>query len=135
MSLPTFSGIDHFHLYVDDKQQALQWYETVLGFKTVDKLQLWNVEAGPLTIEDEAGSVHLALFKRTRQPLTTSIAFKSSGANFIRWCKHLKQQGLDLRIADHQVAWSMYFRDPFDNMHEITTDEYEYVQGRAELLN
>ncbi|MGX5203428.1 VOC family protein [Aliikangiella sp. IMCC44632] len=59
-----FTGIDHFHLYVDDKQKAVKWYQQVLGFKVVDSLQFLLPNAGPLTIADESKTIHLALFTR-----------------------------------------------------------------------
>ncbi len=124
---PTFEGIDHVHLYVTDKQQALAWYGSVLGFRPVEALRFWDTGRGPLVIEDAAGTVHLALFTREDQPPSTALAFKTSGEGFLRWQQHLAEQDLELRVADHEVSYSLYFHDPFGNMHEITTDEHSYI--------
>ena len=129
MTQPLLSGIDHFHLYVTDKQQSLKWYQKILGFQVVESLLSWNEEKGPLTIEDQSGSVHLALFTRSDQPPSTSIAFKSTGKEFLNWKQHLTTHNIALRIADHQLAWSMYFSDEDSNMHEITTYEHAYVSA------
>ncbi len=130
MNTPKLKGIDHFHLYVDDKQQAVDWYQKMLGFRVVDSMLMWNEGNGPLTIEDTSGKIHLALFKRTDQAPCTSIAFAATGKEFLNWQEYLTHYDLNLRIADHQITWSMYFKDPFENMHEITTSEYNYVAER-----
>ena len=65
MTYPILNGIDHFHLYVTDKQKALGWYQSVLGFNVVESLNLWNDDKGPLTIEDQSQTIHLALFTKT----------------------------------------------------------------------
>jgi catechol 2,3-dioxygenase len=123
---PSLNGIDHFHLYVKDKVKSVKWYQEYLGFKVVTALEFWNDEKGPLTIEDESG-IHLALFTRTNQAPSTSIAFKTTGEDFLLWQKHLEQKGLSLRIADHQASWSIYFKDPDENMHEITSYEHDWI--------
>ena len=126
---PKLSGIDHVHVYVGNWAEAEAWYEKVLGFKRVEALMGWAVENGPLTIEDPAGKIHLALFERKNSP-TSTIAFGADGETFLQWKAHLEQHSLELRVADHQMAWSLYFHDPFGNMHEITTYDHDYVSKR-----
>ena len=41
--------------------------------------------------------------------------------------EHLREQELEFRLADHTLAWSIYFSDPFGNYHEITTYEHALV--------
>jgi len=130
MNTPKLMGIDHFHLYVTDKRQAARWYKEILGFETVQSMLSWDVENGPLTIEDPSGEIHLALFTRKNQQPSTSIAFKTSGEEFLRWANYLKSNDLKLRIADHQIAWSIYFKDLDENMHEITTYDYQMVSEK-----
>ena len=135
---PKLQGIDHIHLYVNNKQQAVNWYSDILGFRIHEPLKLWDIGAGPLTIEDESGTIHLALFERDEYSKLTSLAFKTDGQGFIAWKDYLEAQSIQLRIADHQVTWSMYFNDPFGHSHEITTNEYDAVRlildGRETLL-
>ncbi len=130
MSTPKLNGIDHIHLYVNDKNKAAAWYREVLGFEIHQPFEVWNNENGPMTLEDSSGTIHLALFTRSNQPPLTSIAFNADGKEFLQWTEHLKSQGLKLRIADHRISWSMYFKDPDENMHEITTMDYEWVSER-----
>ena len=127
--VPKLSGIDHVHVYVGNWAEAEAWYEKVLGFRRVEALMGWAVENGPLTIEDPAGKIHLALFERENSP-TSTIAFGADGEEFLQWKAHLEQHSLELRVTDHKMAWSLYFHDPFGNMHEITTYDHDYVTER-----
>ena len=133
MSPPRLNGIDHIHLYVKDKNLAAAWYREMLGFEIHPQFEAWNNENGPMTLEDASGTIHLALFTRSNQPPLTSLAFNTSGKEFLRWIDFLKSQGLELRIADHQLSWSIYFKDPDENMHEITTMDYDLVSGKITL--
>jgi catechol 2,3-dioxygenase len=124
---PTLSGIDHIHVYVANWEDAEKWYGTVLGLKRVEALMPWAVKGGPLTLENPEGNVHIALFERENHSGSTAIAFGASGEAFLVWKAHLENMGLELRITDHKLAYSLYFNDPDQNMHEITTYERDYV--------
>ncbi|UCC14576.1 MAG: hypothetical protein JSW21_00990, partial [Gammaproteobacteria bacterium] len=63
---------------------------------------------------------------------TSTIAFGVTGEEFLAWKKHLEKHSLRLRIADHALAWSMYFHDPFDNLHEITTYDHAHVREQLQ---
>ena len=127
--IPRLSGIDHVHVYVTGWSEAEQWYATVLGFRRVEALMVWAVENGPLTLENPEGNVHLALFESDSPPNST-IAFGANGKEFLAWKAHLESHSLELRLTDHKLAWSLYFSDPFGNLHEITTYDYEFVTKR-----
>lgn len=127
---PKLNGIDHVHVYVNNRSEAEQWYQKVLGFKRVEALMVWAVGSGPLTLENTEGNVHLALFEKDDYPNTSAIAFGASGQEFLAWKTHLESHALELRLADHQLAWSLYFNDPYGNLHEITTYEHDYVATR-----
>ena len=128
--IPKLNGIDHIHVYVSDWTTAESWYQRVLGFKRVEKFMVWAVKNGPLTIEDPSGNVHLALFEHDNPPGDSAIAFGARGEEFINWKNHLGDQGLELRVADHQLMWSLYFKDPDENLLEITTGDYDYVTAK-----
>ena len=131
MNTPKLSGIDHFHLYVADKKKSFEWYQSILGFTVYEPFKFWDDDKGPLTIEDSSRTIHLALFTKTDQPPSSSIAFKATGKEFIKWKEHLVSKGLNLRVADHTITWSMYFKDIDDNVFEITTYDYELVSSSA----
>lgn len=124
---PKLNGIDHVHVYVANWDEAEKWYETVLGFKRVEALMAWAVKNGPLTLENPEGNIHLALFETQSHPDTSAIAFGASGEEFLSWKTHLENHGLKLRITDHEMAYSLYFTDPWGNLHEITTYDRDYV--------
>jgi len=124
---PTLKGIDHIHVYVASWGEAEEWYGSVLGFERIDSLMSWAVPGGPLTLGKSGSDIHLALFEREDRPNTSAIAFGASGEEFLAWKEHLESHGLELRVADHKLAWSLYFTDPYGNMHEITTYDIDHV--------
>ncbi len=127
---PKLTGVDHLHVNVENWNEAEEWYRSVLNFKRVDALMAWAVKDGPLTIENPEGTVHLALFESDKPESTNVIAFGATGEEFLSWKTHLENRGLKLRVTDHKMAYSMYFRDPWQNSHEITTYERDYVAGK-----
>ena len=125
---PELNGIDHVHVYVANWDEAEEWYQKVLGFTRAEKFMVWAVKNGPLTLENPNGNIHLALFEREDHPDTSAIAFGATGEEFLTWKTHLQDHGLELRVSDHKLAYSLYFSDPWGNLHEITTYEHEYVR-------
>jgi catechol-2,3-dioxygenase len=118
---PTLQRIDHIHLHVSDRAEALRWYADVLGFQVVKELAHWAVDGGPLTIADSSGAIHLALFERPAKPNRSTIALACAVDEFARWQEHLSAAlGRPLEREDHGVAWSIYFSDPDGNPYEIT---------------
>ncbi len=87
----------------------------------------WAVKNGPLTLGNPEGNIHLALFERESHPNTSAIAFGASGEEFLAWKVHLESHGLELRLADHNMAFSLYFSDLWGNLHEITMVERDQV--------
>ena len=102
----------------------------MLGFRRLEAFAFWAVDGGPLTLEDPTGRIHLALFERPGHPDTSAIAFGADGAQFLAWRRYLEDKGLTLRVSDHDAAFSLYFSDPWGNLHEITTYEHELVRAR-----
>lgn len=110
--------IDHVHVFVRNRPEAEEWYSRVLGFHRVKALESWATPGGPLTLEN--GDAHLALFESDRGPAST-VAFRVPGEKFLQWKRHLEDRELGPRLADHDLAWSLYFHDPDGNPYEITT--------------
>lgn len=129
--MPSLKSIDHVHVYVASWAEAEPWYRDVLGFTRMVKFESWAVDGGPLTLESDNGRVHLALFESDVSPSST-IAFGASGDEFLDWKNHLEDLSIELRVADHKLAWSMYFHDPFGNHHEITSYDHALI---ANTLN
>ncbi len=114
-------GIDH--VYVSNRAAAAQWYADVLGLKPVEKFSSWATPTGPLVVADAAESLHLALFEGQHPPESIA-AFGVDAEHFDAWRDHLSAQGLEVRVADHDMAWSLYFDDPDGNGYEITSYGY-----------
>ncbi len=127
---PTLNGIDHIHVYVSDREVAEAWYGRVLNLKRVEAFMQWAADGGPLTLGNPEDTIHLALFERANHSGASAIAFAASGEQFLAWKAHLEAMDIELRISDHALAYSLYFSDPDENMHEITTYEHEYVAAR-----
>ena len=108
---PKLKNIDHIHIFVTDRQEALKWYKTVLGLKPVKNLLFW-AKTGPLTIGNEDGSVHIALFKGEPKKNRSVVAFNTSGKEFINWHKKINDvvDG-NIEVEDHSVSFSIYFQD------------------------
>lgn len=126
---PKLTGIDHIHLYVEEWARAERWYGETLGFKRMEELAVWAVDGGPLTLESSEGSVHLALFEREGHTGSSALALGATGSEFLAWKTHLEAKGLTVRVADHSLAFSMYFSDPDNNTSEITTYDHERVRA------
>lgn len=129
VQVPQLTNIDHVHVYVPDREQAAQWFQDVLGFEVEESLRVWATDSGPLTIGDAEGHIHVALFEATDYVPCTAIAFGADGANFLQWKQLLDEKGVAAQCKDHDLAWSLYFHDPYDNLYEITTYEHEVVSG------
>ncbi len=126
---PDLSGIDHVHVFVRDRKLAERWYAEVLGLTRSPALEFWSTDGGPLTVQDSANTVHIALFEREPLPNLATIALRTSATGLRTWLKHLQAAGLTVELEDHQVSFSIYFSDPDNNPFEITT--YEYAEFAA----
>jgi catechol 2,3-dioxygenase len=73
------------------------------------------------------------LFESESPNIAKVIAFGATGKEFLNWKTHFEAQGLALRVADHKLAYSLYFSDPWENGHEITTYERDYAAAKLAL--
>ena len=131
MNAPALIDIDHVHVYVPDRESARRWYESVMGLKPVERLLFWAEDGGPLVLENPAGTVDIALFEADRPP-GSAVAFGCTADDFMAWQAHLQKMGVEIRISDHDLCFSMYFADPFGNYHEITCYDYDILADRLD---
>ena len=125
---PKLKNIDHIHIFVTDRQEALKWYRTFLGLKPVKNLLFW-AKTGPLTIGNEEGSIHIALFKGEPKENRSVVAFNTSGKEFINWHKKINDVADgNIEVVDHSVSFSIYFQDPYGNPYVITCYDYEILE-------
>lgn len=117
-------GIDHIHINVKDRAKSEIWYRDILGFERVKSLEFWAVNGGPLTLANSSGSVHLALFE-SNEIQDTTVAFKTSSAGLDELIAHLSSRGIDVVPVNHEISWSIYFKDPDGNPYEVTTYDFD----------
>ena len=124
---PKLQNIDHIHIFVLDRQKALDWYDNILGLKPSEKMIVLP-ESGPLMIRNNEGNINIALFKGTPKDNQAVIAFKVSGEQFIN-CHNKINNSLikNIEIVDHDLQFSIYFEDPFGNPYEITSYDYDML--------
>lgn len=133
--------IDHVHVEVADREEAADWFEDVLGLTRAEALAEWAAHPmGPLILATPDGLPVLSLFARDAKPASrdATIAFRVSGDDFLGFLARL--DGITLsyneggrltreHVVDHDMAWSIYFFDPWGNRFEITTYDYAAVQS------
>ena len=127
MKAPPLQRIDHVHVFVRDRAEALRFYAEVLGLAPLPEFAHWAAGGGPLTLADAGGTVHVALFESPgAHPNRSTVALGVDGAVFARWQRHLGAAlGEPPAVHDHGAALSLYFDDPDGNPFEITTFDAE----------
>ena len=121
-------GIDHVAMGVRDIEQSANWYIEVLGFERLHD-GMWN---GVPTFIGK-GNTGIALFPANQETKTSRhreirmlhLAFRANHENFLAAQQELKKHGIEFEFQDHEIAHSIYFRDPDGHQLEITTYEVE----------
>ncbi len=119
--------LDHIALMVRDPRRSMEWYQSVLGLERRHQ-DVW----GDDPIMMCAGSTCVALFplKAAKPALPPDVsatavmnhfAFRAGHAGFLEAQAELKRHGIPFDFQDHQIAHSIYFRDPDGHRLEITT--------------
>ncbi len=138
--------IDHVELFVPDRYTAARWYEKTLGLHILAEHEDWAGPGGPLMISSDGGRTMLALFEgepRGRRPTAGHhrVAFRVGGEAFLTFLKQVREVPVfndsgeevrELRIVDHDKAFSVYFCDPYGNRFEITTYDCTQVREHPE---
>ena len=137
--------IDHVELFVPDFEAALEWYREVLGLTPVEKARMWADAGEPHMISSDGGSTMLALFRgqglggREMHGLR-QVAFRVDATGFMDFLDHIEHVDVRNRngdrltrdeVVDHDLAWSIYFCDPWGNRFEVTS--YDHVELRETL--
>lgn len=118
-------GLDHVAINVRDVMLTMAWYRDVLGLVRRHE-DVW----GDMPVMMCSGNTCIAIFPRTddapataRGPRVLHIAFRADRTTFGQAQKDLKERGIDFDFQDHDIAHSIYFRDPDGHKLEITTYE------------
>jgi catechol 2,3-dioxygenase-like lactoylglutathione lyase family enzyme len=136
--------IDHVELFVPDRHEAAGWYQRVLGLDVVPAYQDWAADpGGPLMISSDGGSTKLALFEGQPQESRPTagfhrVAFRVSAGAFMDFLRRLGDMQLKESagspvtldsVVDHEVAYSIYFCDPYGHRLELTAYECEPIRA------
>ena len=121
-------GIDHIAMGVRDIERSAKWYIDVLGFEQLHH-GMWN---GVPTFIGK-GKTAIALFPADQAPKTSTqreirmlhLAFRADRKNFHAAQRHLEKHAIKFEFQDHEIAHSIYFRDPDGHQLEITTYEVD----------
>jgi catechol 2,3-dioxygenase-like lactoylglutathione lyase family enzyme len=115
--------IDHVALAVSDPLKSAHWYHSVLGLERRHQA-VWGDHPVMMCI----GNTCVALFPAgTSQPAPTAglamrhLAFRADRQNFSLAQATLRRLEIPFDFQDHQIAHSIYFRDPDGYSLEITT--------------
>lgn len=138
--------LDHVHIRVPNREEAVEWYCSRLGFERVAEFEFWatGFEGGPQQISADGGNTTLAVFEASAgHPMIaqkTGIAFSVDAENFALFARRLPGEFLapdghqlhPADIVDLDLCWSIYFCDPWGNQLEINS--YDYEEVRTDLI-
>ena len=122
-------GLDHVAISVSDMERSVHWYVEVLGLER-QHTDVWD--GVPQFVGK--GATGIAIFPARdaaagpAKPARVGLrhfALRADRANFLQAQQELRARGIDFEFEDHQIAHSIYFRDPDGFDLEITTYEVE----------
>jgi catechol 2,3-dioxygenase-like lactoylglutathione lyase family enzyme len=120
-------ALDHVALHVQDLQQSIDWYQSVLGMEQRYHYQDTTGHGNPVVLC--SGDACVALFpsspERPVSPFQGHIAMRLTRANFEQVQAHLRQLDIDLSFVHYTRCDSIYFNDPTGYQIELSTYEME----------
>lgn len=133
-------------MYVPDQPEAAAWYQASLGLLPLSEYQVWAETGGPLMISSDAGATKLALCLGDAPGFGTPagakrIAFWVDGPTLLAFLMHIQtipvytdagEPSTSLPLVNHDLAYSLYFCDPYGNRLELTT--YDCLALQRKLL-
>jgi len=118
-------GLDHVAIAAKDVTRSMEWYREVLGLERRHE-EAW----GDVPVMMCSGNTCVAIFPlnddqpaATKGPRVLHIAFRADRVTFDQAQRDLKARGIEFEFSDHDIAHSIYFRDPDGYKIEITTYE------------
>ena len=138
--------LDHVHIRVPNRTEAVRWYAEHLGFEPVDRFEFWahGFDGGPVQISADGGQTMLALFEASdghpMVPQRTGVAFSVDAETFISFARSLPRGiynavGQPLTsgdIVDFDLCWAVDLVDPWGNLYELNC--YDYQRLKTDLI-
>ena len=122
--MPSIEGLNHITLTVTDVERSRKWYESVLGFRTLNVLEiggyrmvvLGDPRSGTVIALDRQAGAEGEPFDETRTGLD-HLSFAVRDPDELRaWRAHLEQLGVPHSpMAEDPFGLVLVFRDP-DNI-------------------
>ena len=122
--MPGIEGVNHITLTVTDVERSRQWYESVLGFRTLNVLEiggyrmvvLGDPRSGTVLALDRQAGAEGGPFDETRTGLD-HLSFAVRDTDELRaWRAHLEQLGVPHSpMSEDPFGLVLVFRDP-DNI-------------------
>lgn len=134
--------LDHVHIRVGNRADAMAWYAEHLGFEPVEQYRFWaeGFSGGPLQITADGGRSMLALFEvgegHELDIQKTGVAFSVDAASFIAFARSLTNgviNGAHGRplvaddLIDYDMCWAYDLIDPWGNLYELNSYDYDRV--------
>jgi len=120
-------ALDHVALHVQNLQQSLEWYQSVLGMETRYHYQDTTGHGNPVVLG--SGDAYIALFPPSSEvpgaPFQGHIALRVTRVNFEQAQIHLRKLGIAFDFVHYTRCDSMYFNDPTGYQIELSTYEME----------
>jgi len=118
-TVPALRGVDHVHVFVQERSAAERWYAAVLGLTRTKELEFWAADGGPLTLQDTTGTVHIALFERPHRDTRSTIALRVSGRELRAWRAHLQSiPALEVAQQDHEFRVAVLRRPGWEPLRD-----------------
>jgi len=134
--------LDHVHIRVPDRAEAVAWYAEHLGFEPVEQYDLWDTgfDGGPVQISADGGATMLALFEAGEgHPMIaqkTGVAFSVDFDTFAAFTRSLpgeietswETKLVPDDIVDLDMCWAFDLADPWGNVYELNCYDYDRIQ-------